>query len=251
MTSDTHRQFYIIFSSRALDSLETVIENYYTKVSNEYPKVTLKQLALLVPDKFKSLQTIRTITVIDERVFDFLKKAENEIDEFKIEKLQMKKHFYPNKERSDLPSLYIKLPKNLSLTVVQDHLIERMSTLRSYGIWNKNDYNIYFPQIDRAGNNHGGKAYIYFNGFEEVRLDDIVLTRIFINNTKWPKTNLEVHCHWRRPREALSRGKSDNNESEYTTEVDKSEKVEDKTSLNETKEEDTWVSKVKNSLKKQ
>lgn len=242
MATETHRQFYIVFSSRALDSIESLIESYYDKIRDGSSRVELKEFSLLVPDKFKNQQTTRTFVVIDERVFDLLKKSENEIDEFKIEKLQMKKHFYPHEERFELPSLYISLPKNLSLSVVQDHMIERMSTLRSYGIWNKSDYTIYIPKIDRAGNNHSGIAFIYFNGFEEIRLDDIVLSRLFINNTKWPGTNQEVHCFWKRTKEALNHNKDDT-ESEYTLEGEK-------TKSEEEQEDNTWVTKVKKSIKK-
>ncbi|HLX54949.1 MAG TPA: hypothetical protein VKR58_13470, partial [Aquella sp.] len=62
-----------------------------------------------------------------------------------------------------------------------------------------------FPKKDREGNKHNGIAFIYFNNLIETRLDDIVLTRLFINYTKWPDTNQEVHCYWRKPHNALGK----------------------------------------------
>lgn len=247
-TAETQRQFFVIFSSRALDSIDDLIRTFYDKVRESHPKANLKEFCLSVPDKFKNQQTKRTFVVIDELVAEALKKAEDEIDEFTIQKLQMKKHFYPNTDRSEVPAFYIALPKNLSLSVCQTHLIDRMTALRSYGIWNKNDYNIYIPQSDRVGNKHSGTAFIYFNGFEESRLDDIVLSRLFVNNTKWQGTNLEVHCHWRQTKEGLAKrseaaaAATTENESEYTSN--------DASNQESPKEDDNWVTKVKGSLKK-
>lgn len=188
------RPFYIIFSSRTLENLGTLIEDYYSKIDAK----DLKDFCLLVPDKFKNQPTLRTIVVLDERVYELLKEKENEIDEFKIEKLQLKKHFYPNQDKAETKNFYIPLPMNLPLSACQQHLIERMTSLREYGIWNKKDYNIYIPKMDRIKDTHKGTAYIYFNEVPEDRLDDIVLSRLFINNTKWPGKNQEVHCFWTR-----------------------------------------------------
>lgn len=242
ITTETNRPFYMVFSSRALESIADLIEEYYEKVQEAHPKLVLKKFCLSVPDKFKNQQTTRTILVIDERVFELLKKSENDIDEFKIEKLQLKKHFYPNKEHFEVPGFYIPLPKNILLSVCQNHIMERMSTLREYGFWNKTDYTIKFPNIDRSGNKHDGKAFVYFNGFEQSRLEDIVLTRLFINNTKWPETNQEVHCYWRRTQEAFGK-KNTEGESEYIEATSNGGEKE------ASKEEDTWVTKVKGSLK--
>ena len=59
--------------------------------------------------------------------------------------------------------------------------------------------------LDRMNDKHNGIAFIYFNGLEESRLDDIVLTRLFINNTKWPDTNMEVRCYWSRTKESMQK----------------------------------------------
>ena len=201
MDVETSRQFYIVFSSRTLESIGNLIESYYEKVIDKDPNVKLKDFCLMVPDKFRQQATMRTIVVIDEKVFTLLKEDESDIDAFKIEKLQLKKHFYPNTEHHETANLYIILPQFLDLTACQDHLIERMTALRNYGVWTKSDYTIHVPKIDRIGSSHNGVAFIYFNKLQESRLDDIILTRLFINNTKWPKTNHEVHCYWSKTKE--------------------------------------------------
>ena len=193
---ETNRPFYIIFSNRALENIGDLIESYYERYQSEYPEEVLKKFCLLVPDKFNHEITTRSIVVIDDKIFQFLKESEDNIDDFKIVRLKQKLHFYPNVNRGELPSLYIMLDKNVSLSDCQKHLYERMSCLREYGIWTLKDYHIDIPGSNRSSNTHKGTACIYFNKLEETRLNDIALTRLFINNTKWIETNQEVHCHW-------------------------------------------------------
>ena len=203
MDPETQRPFYMIFSSRSLENITDLIENFYSKVRHVDPDSDLNEFRLAVPDKFNNQQTMRTIVVIDPKVFELLKESEDDLDEFKIEKLKMKKHFYPNVSRKEEPNLYISLPKTVTLTICQSHLIERMTSLRDYGIWTKTDYKIHIPKLDRLKDTHNGVAFIYFNKLGETRLDDIVLSRLFVNNTKWPDTNLEVHCYWSKTKESF------------------------------------------------
>jgi hypothetical protein len=208
----------MIFSSRSLDNIGELIESYYEKVRNDNPELELGEFCLSVPDKFDNHQTRRTIVTIDDNVYQLLKEFEHDLDEFQISKLKMKKHFYPNTERHEVPSLYISLPKNISLTACQNHLIERMTSLRGYGIWKKENYKIHIPRSDRLKDTHNGVAFIYFNQLEETRLDDIVLSRLFINNTKWPESNLEVHCYWSKTKEFFDKQKQKEAEGTSKTE---------------------------------
>jgi len=201
MDIETNRQFYVVFSSRSMDSIHSLITEHEDYLNEDQEKErSIEKCSLLVPDKFHNQQTMRSICVIDPLVFDELKNSEDNIPDFKIEKLQMKKHFYPNEKFGELPNLYLILPTFLDLTAVQHHLIERMSSLMRLGIWNKNDYSIHLPNIDRVGNRHNGSAHILFK--DNTRRDDIMLTKLFINNTKWPGTNHEVRCYWSKTKEA-------------------------------------------------
>lgn len=197
--TETDRPFYIIFSNRTLSNISELINDYYEKCKPEYED--LRNFCLIVPDKFNGNITNRTIVVIDERIFDALKNNEHDLDNFNIQKLQYRKHFYPNAEKKDTYNLHVKLPKNLSLNACQTHLMERMTCLRTFQIWNKSDYTIYYPNMNRDQNKHEGSAYIYFNNIKEEKHNDVVLTRIFINNTKWPETALDVACMWARTKE--------------------------------------------------
>lgn len=223
MDVETSRQFYIIFSSRTLESIGNLIQSYYEKVCSDDPDIKLKEFCLMVPDKFRQDETMRTIVVIDEKVFSLLKRCESDIDAFKIEKLQLKKHFFPNKDHHETANLYIILPKFLSLTLCQDHLMERMTALRNYGIWNKTDYTIHVPNIDRGSATHNGVAFIYFNKLQETRLDDIILTRLFINNTKWPNSNHSVHCYWSKTKEGRDLDFKKHNDASEKKDVDNSD----------------------------
>ena len=200
MDIETTRPFYVVFSSRSMENISTLISDYELEVKESFgPDLELYKFSLLVPDKFHKQQTMRTFVVVDPNVFDSLKSDEKNIPNFRIEKLQMKKHFYPNKDYSELPNLYISLPSFLSLTQCQTHLIERMASLMKLGMWDKSDYTINFPRIDRIGDSHKNVAFILFK--DPQRLDDIMLTKLFINNTKWPDTNHEVHCFWSKTKE--------------------------------------------------
>ena len=197
MASETTRPFFIVFSTRTLENLSSLINSYY----KEFEGGDVHEFSLLVPDKFKGEQTNRTVVVLDEAVFKLMKNDEKHLDNFQIQRLQLKKHFYPNEERAETPNFYIKLPKNLSLTKCQSHLLERMTSLRKLGLWEKNDYHVKFPNMDRLQDKHSGTAYIYFKDTklaEDGTIDDVVLSRIYINNTKWPETSQEVHCFWAR-----------------------------------------------------
>lgn len=200
MAQETNRQFYVIFSSRTEKSLTELITSYYEKVQKENVGLKLKKFSLLVPDKFKGRPTNRTFAVIDENIFESLKEEEEDIDAFKIEKLQMRPHFYPKPDENETADLFIMLPQFITLTDCQQYIMDRMRDIREYKIWNKSDYAIHIPQANRIEDKHAGKALIYFKGLQESRLHDIILTRLFINDTKWPGHNHEVRCFWRRPR---------------------------------------------------
>ena len=217
--TETKRPFFIIFSIRTLENLSNLINKYYDIAKEERDEELddLDDFSLLVPDKFKGEQTERTIAVLDEEVFKLLKDDEKSLDNFKIERLQLRKHFYPNQRHNETHNFYINLPKNLSLTQCQTHLIERMSSLRKLKLWEKNDYKLVFPEMNRDQDKHSGIAHIYFNKIAENNLEDNVLSKIYINYTKWPGTTLEVHCYWFRPKdgskssENLNVGKNDVN----------------------------------------
>ena len=210
--------FYMIFSSRTIDDLSALIKEHYDKVSKETNE-KLKPSALIVPDKFKNQPTFRTIVVIDEKVYESLKEDESNIEEFKIDNLRMKKHFYPKAMKNETYNFYLSLPQNLTLEACQKHLMERLNALRTYKIWDsKDDYKINIHSMDRLKNTHGGKAYIHFTANDD-NLDKIVLTRLFINDTKWPGTNLDVNCYWARKRTEESKDANNKQTDSVTTKV--------------------------------
>lgn len=204
---ETNRPFYMVFSSRTDENLKQLINRYYESYSSRIDD-QLNEFSLMVPDKYQGKPTLRTIIVIDEKIYALLKNDEDDIDSFKIVKLQLKPHFYPKAAENEIADLFIPLPKFIRLTVCQDHILNRMSAIRKYGIWNKNDYTISFPRANRAEDKHNGTAFIYFKDLKQSRLNDIVLTRLFIHNTKWPETNHDVTCFWRRDKKT-SEGESD------------------------------------------
>lgn len=200
---ETNYPFYMIFSSRTPENLTDLINDYYSKNDNSHAargadkkENDLQQFHLCVPDKFKGQSTSRTIISIDPAIFEALKTDEEFLSNFKIEKFQMRPHFYPNEKYAENYNFYIRLPKNLTLTKCQNHLIERMSSLSKLGMFTKNDYVIRYPNMNRIQDKHNGHAYIYFNNLKPENRDRVALSRVFINNTKWIETNQEVHCHW-------------------------------------------------------
>lgn len=193
---ETERPFFIVFSKRTPENITTVINEYYDEVLKTHDVPC--DFNLIVPDKFMGEVTERTVVVIDPLVYEALKRDEESIDNFRIQRFQLRKHFYPNKQNGDTHNFYIKVPKNLSLTKCQGHLMERMTALLRMGIWTKDDYKIHFNDMDRMADKHSGTAYIYFNHLPDNKLEDVVLSRVFINNTKWPETGQEVRCIWAR-----------------------------------------------------
>ena len=191
---ETDRPFFIIFSNRTLNNISELITKYQENCANE--NENLDNFSLIVPDKFNGNATNRTIVVMDELLFDALKKDEHSIDNFNIQRLQYRKHFYPNKTKNEVYNLYINLPKNLTLSECQVHLMERMTCLRTIGLWDKMNYTIVYPKMNRLEDKHAGFAYIYFKEIKEEKQNDVALTRIFINNTKWPGTTQDVSCMW-------------------------------------------------------
>ena len=192
--TETNCPFFIIFSDRTLSNISELVNEYHKKcaVENEH----LHDFSLTVPEKFNGNPTNRTIVVMDELVFEALKGEESNIDNFNIHRLQYKKHFYPHSDKNETYNLFVNLPKNLTLSQCQSHLIERMTSLRKLGLWSKDDYKIVFPKMNRTEDKHSGSAYIYFNEIKEDKHHHVILTRIFINNTKWPGTTHDVHCMW-------------------------------------------------------
>ena len=194
----TDRNFYIVMSSRGIPSIESIIRSAYEKVeeSNLKPFCHISPYGNrnYNPITEKRVQNFMTLVVCDSKVYDHLKEDEHNIDEFKINKLIIKSGLHPNVTRSESSNLYIRCPLNLTLSSCQNHLMQRMSFLRTYGLWDKNEYRIIFPKMDRFKDKHNGHAKLFFNC--ENKIEDIILTKLFIYGTKWPDTNLNVNCSW-------------------------------------------------------
>ena len=247
MDLETTRPFFIIFSNRTLENLTNLINKYYDKYIDFNGESNLIRLSLLTPDKFKGEATDRTITVMDEKIFQSLKEDEVDLDNFQIERFQIRQHFHPNKSRGDSTNFYLPLPKNLSLTTCQTHILERMESLRTIGLWKKNDYSIKFPSINRLEDKNMEGAYIYFNKLtNQDSINDVILSRIYINNTKWPETNQEVHCFWARKK--TDSVKTTSTVEVTTSKVVKSTTVESSSDTTSTSEKNTdnknvWIEK--------
>lgn len=192
----TDRPFFIVFSTRTPDNIAALIQEYYDRAFDESDNSMVKH-SLNVVEKYKGKQTSRTLVVIDKKVYDLLKVDEDELQDFKIHRLEMRPHYFPRKSNNDTNNLFVRVPHNLDLSTCQRYLLDRMDEFKNvFGF--KIKYSIVFPGYDRQFNKHGGKAYINFeveDPSDEV-LADIALCRLFINNTLWTDSGQEVHCMW-------------------------------------------------------
>lgn len=212
VTDKPARPFYAIQSSLAVVALTSIIKDQYAKYLEKNGKQDLLPVCLMTSEFRDGLEKNVTISVFDPKIYRFIKENAEEILEFKIQEYTLHKSKAPGEGMTY--NFFIPFPHFLSLDQCQSHLLGCLKNMILYGLLTQKDYKIIYPHSNRSDNTHGGCCYVQFE--DNVDKEVIMLTRIFINGTKWNQDS-PVQCKWCKPRESKPNSSSDlsGSEKEY------------------------------------
>jgi hypothetical protein len=215
--------FFIIFSNASHVTLVKTLNEFYAKYNEKYGKSNLIEPMILSAIKTKTdgkyHETDRSYAVMDPKIHHFIKTLGRH-SRFNTNFLIVKSYDYPREASFDL---FVKIHKAITLGDADEYIHSRLELLTSWGYLTENDYEIKFPHTSREMNTHNGCAYITFKKHYSEKKENqlkIVLSRLLLNDTYWPGTDIKVNCYWCKPQADKNIEVSEFTESEVKVDND-------------------------------